>query len=386
MTGDPPTRRLHLDHNAGTVVEPAVLERFVEVQQREPGNPASVHACGRSARAVLESARHDLALALGVGNDQVVLTSGGTEANNLAVLGLGEPGQPVLLAGVEHPSVLRPAERRGIRWWAVSPLAVAEPARPDRPVGLVCLVHGQSEVGSLQPIAAAAAIARELGVPLHVDASQTLGRVPLDEVVRLADSVSLSPHKAGGLRGCGVLVTREPSRLRPLLLGGAQEHGLRPGTQSPALAAATALAVRLAIEQQPARAAAMRRSRDAFAAELAAVDHIRLTPENALPNTLAVRFPGIDGRNLVPALDMAGIEASQGSACSSGSPTPPRVFSAMGLADEPARQCVRFSVSHRTSIADAARAARTVAAVVARLRETGAMGGIRGSSWSESGA
>ena len=240
---------------------------------------------------------------------------------------------------------------------------------PD-PAGLVCLVHAQNELGTLQPIAEARAVADGMAAPLHVDASQTLGRVDLQEAVRLAETLTLSAHKVGGLRGGSVLIAKAANRLRPLIVGGEQEFGLRPGTTSPALSAATALAVRLAVEEQPARAAAMTTARNAFAACLGVDSSTRcLTPEYALPNTSMYLFDVVDGRNLLPALDMAGIDASQGSACSSGSPAPPQVLSAIGLSDDDARRCVRFSFSHRTSEDDAARAGEIVRRVVQSLQQ-----------------
>jgi cysteine desulfurase len=191
-------------------------------------------------------------------------------------------------------------------------------------------------------------LARALGVPLFVDAAQSLGRLPLAEVVASGAAIALSPHKAGGLRGHGVLFGRGlQHHLRPLLRGGGQESGLRPGTQSPALAAANALAIERAVAATGERAQRMLAARSAFLAGLAAsgVVHRVLTPlARSLPNTVMVHFAQIDGRNLLPTLDLAGVRASHGAACSSGSPTPPRILSALGLDDATARACVRFSL------------------------------------------
>lgn len=363
----------HLDHNAGTPVDERVLAHFVEVERECAGNPASVHRLGRRARAVLEHARSRVAAALAVEVDEVVFCSGGTEANNLAVLGLGDPSLPVLLAPLEHPSVLEPARKRGTVSWSVDDQARAEVCDPGSPVGLVGLVHAQSEVGSLQPVVAAAALAAKMQVPLHVDAAQTLGRVPLDEVVRCATSIALSPHKCGGLRGSGVLVVRDAQRrLRPLLRGGGQEHGLRPGTVSPALASATALSIELAIAECAQRAAVMASARERFvdAVRRSGIAHRLLTPLTcSVPNTAMLAFEGVDGRNLLPALDLVGVAASHGSACSSGSPQPPSVLLAMGLPESLARACVRFSFDYRVDAEFGARAGRCVAEVLARLQK-----------------
>lgn len=363
----------HLDHNAGGAPDAEVLACFVEVQRTVPANPASAHAPGRRARGVLEDARARIARALGVGADDVLFTSGGTEAANMAVLGLGPPELPVLLSPAEHPAVFEPAQRRGVRLWDVDARGAANVVDPAVPIGLVALVHAQSEVGTLQPVEAAAAIAHDREVPFVIDAAQSLGRVPLDSAFDLGAVVVLSPHKAGGLRGLGMLVGADlGARLRALLHGGGQENGLRPGTQSAALAAANALAVERAVAGCSARAAAMRSVRGAFADELArsGCHHVVHTPLDAsLPNTLLVQLLGVDGRNLLPALDLAGVHASHGSACSSGAPTPPRILTAMGLDDASARACVRFSFVGDESEDHVRAAARRVADVARRLRE-----------------
>ncbi|MBX3462601.1 MAG: aminotransferase class V-fold PLP-dependent enzyme [Planctomycetes bacterium] len=360
-----------LDFNAGGPVHPDVLACFVEVQRTCPANPASVHAPGRRARALLEEARARIARVLGLRADDVVFPSGGTEAANMAVAGLGDPALPVQLSAVEHPAVYEPAQRRGVRWWGVDARGVVRPEPPTEPIGLVALAHAQSELGTLQPVAAAAALAYQRAVPLLVDAAQTLGRVDLQPVLAAQAFVVLSPHKAGGLRGLGVLAGPDlAQRLRPLLHGGGQEHGLRPGTQSPALAMANALAIERATALQRETAAAMGTARAAFVDALGAArcHHVVLTPlADSLPNTLMVQFPGIDGRSLLPALDLAGVHASHGSACSSGAPTPPRILTAIGLADDAARACVRFSFAGGEAAASLREAAARVAQVVARL-------------------
>lgn len=361
------------DWNAGAPVRPEVLARFLEVEQSCPANPASVHRPGRRARAVLEDARGRIAAALGLTAEDVVFTGGGTEAANLAVTGLGDAALPVLLSPTEHPAVMAPAERRGVQLWSVDEHGVATIEAPSERVGLLALVHAQSEVGTLQPVALAASLAHQLHVPLFVDAAQTLGRVDLRPVLAAGAVMSLSPHKAGGLRAHGVLAgTDLQHQLRPLLLGGGQEFGLRPGSQSPALAAANALAIELAITQREVRAAAMRAVRETFVTTLqtAGCEHRVRTPlANSVPNTVMIEFCSVEGRSLLPALDLAGVHASHGSACASGAPTPPRVLTAMGLTETAARSCVRFSFGGVESAADVARAAEHTARVVRGLRK-----------------
>jgi cysteine desulfurase len=359
--------RYYFDHNSCTPVDPRVLDRFREIEEKVPGNPGSLHATGRRAGGVVEDARYQVATALDVDPDHVVFVSGGTEANNIAILGSGDPELPVLCAAVEHPSVLQSAEQRGVAWWKVDANGIAIITRPTVAIGMIALTHGQNEVGSVQPVAAAAELARRLGVPLHIDASQTLGRCSVAAVVAAASSITFSTHKASGLRGMAILIDKNIDT-RPRFFGGGQQRDRRPGTESPSLVAATALALELAITEQEERAAKMREARDAFANELEGGDIRSLTPTHSLPNTIMFQFDGIDGRELLPALDMAGVEASQGSACSSGSPTPPLVLTAMGLSDRVARTCVRFSFSFRTTRETASDGGRVVKSVVRGMK------------------
>lgn len=354
------------DYNAGAPPLPEVVATFAEIEASHPANPSSAHTPGRAARALLEAARARIGAVLGLPAEDVLFTSGGTESANLAVLGLGDPELPVLHAEVEHPAVAESAAVRGVVRWAVDPQGRAIVAAPDRPVGLVALTHAQSEVGSIQPIAQAIVLAQDLGVPCLVDAAQSLGRLALEEAIGGGAVVALSPHKCGGLRGFGVLAGDQLSaRLRPLLRGGGQELGLRPGTQSPALAVANALAIERAIAEREARAAAMAANRSAFRSGLSVsgVLHEVLTPwESSLPNTLMVRFESVEGRSLLPALDLDGVYASHGSACSSGAPTPPRVLRAMGLDEASARACVRFSFGWHAATDELEAAARRAGA------------------------
>jgi cysteine desulfurase len=356
------------DHNAGAPASEEVIAAYAAAARERMANPASAHAPGRRARAVLEEARQRIATAFDLAPVDVVFTSGCTEAANLAVLGLGDARLPVLLSAAEHPAVAEPAALRGIVEWELDATGTAMAVPPPRAVGLVCLVHAQSELGTLQPVGAAADVATQQHVPLFVDAAQSLGRVPLQPIVARGAIVALSPHKAGGLRGHGVLLGRDLHRqLRPLLRGGAQELGLRPGTQDPALAVANALAITRAIEEQPVRAAAMLRARDAFLTSVAdtGVTHRVLTPlANSVPNTAMLCFAHVDGRNLVATLDLAGVHASHGSACSSGAVTPPRVLAALGLRDDDARACVRFSFDWRDDELRAREAGRRVGELV----------------------
>ena len=358
--------RYYFDHNACTPVDPRVLERFAKVEAACPGNPGSLHSSGRQARAVVEESRDLVAETLDVLRDSVFFVSGGTEANNTIILGAGDLGRPVLCGPVEHPSVLECAEERGVVSWRVDHTGAVVVAPPDVPVGLVALVHGQNEVGTIQPVTAALTLAGELGVPIHIDASQTLGRWPVLGLTAAANSIAFSTHKAGGLRGMSILVDKN-TNTEPRLIGGGQQLARRPGTEAPGLIAASALALHLAIEEQQARAKAMRAALDAFVAEVRSATAQLLTPPDSLPNTAMFLFAIPDGRQLLPALDTAYVQASQGSACSSGSPTPPPILNAMGLSEDECRACARFTFSHHTSPRDAADGGRIVKNVVSRL-------------------
>ena len=358
---------IYLDHNATTPVDPRVLARFMEIEQSGVANPASPHASGRRARAILEAAREAIAASLRVVPEDVVFVSGGTEANNLVALGLGDPDLPVLASAAEHPSLLEAVGARGAVELGIDATGLVLLTPPPVAVGMLAVVHGQSEVGTIQLVDRARACADALAIPLHIDASQTLGRLDLTPAVTAADTMTLSPHKAGGPRGVGVLLART-RELRPLLRGGSQERNLRAGTVSPALAAAAALTIDLATREWEQRAVAMRAARAAFELGLEGLHLRRITPVDALPNTVMLDFEDVsDGRILLPALDLAGVEASHGSACSSGSPLPPRILQAMGLDPAAARRCVRFSFSHHTTIVAAQQASAIVEKVVRRL-------------------
>jgi cysteine desulfurase len=370
---DTPKGPWFCDFNAGAPVLPEVLAEFVATEQRCPANPASTHGAGRRARGVLEQARERIANLFELPAEDVVFTSGGTEAANMAVRGLGDQKLPVLISDVEHPATRESAERRGTCKWDIDAHGAAIVTAPQEEIGLVCLVHAQSELGTLQDVETAIEVARNCDVPVVVDAAQTLGRVSIRELITSGAVVALSPHKAGGLRGHGVLLGRRlESNLLPLMLGGGQEFGLRPGTQSPSLAAANSLAIEIAITEQPQRALAMARNRKAFLGGLAgqSCPFRVLTPlAKSVPNTLMLCFEDVDGRNLLPALDLAGVQASHGSACSSGSMTAPKILTAIGVDDARARACVRFSFDWKIRDDECAHVGALVGDVMLRLRK-----------------
>lgn len=360
-------RRVHLDHNATTPIRPEVLALLTELSARLRGNPSSVHAAGREARARLDEARERTAAALGCHEDEVVFTSGGTESIQLALAGAlraAGPGRGLVTSAVEHSAVLAAAdrlEREGrpvVRvpvdaTGRVAPEAVDAAIAPSvaPAVALVSIQAANNELGTLQPVEAiGAALARRgRGRPLfHTDAVQALGRVPFAALRASADLVSLSAHKVGGPLGVGVLVQRAGVALEPLLGAGSQEGGLRPGTEPVASIAAAALAIELAVREQPEYAARTARlCRSLWDQLTAKIPRVELNgpalDAPRLPNTINVGLPGVESRTLVARLDLEGLEVSAGSACASGSLEPSHVLLALGHAPERARGALRVS-------------------------------------------
>ncbi|WP_437737904.1 cysteine desulfurase family protein [Sorangium sp. So ce1335] len=389
-------RVIYLDWNATTPPHPEVLAAMQAAAEVAWANPASVHGPGRRARAFIEQAREAVARLTGFDARDVTLTSGGTEANNLALWhafgdeNAGDRAAGARLHGalvvsrIEHPSVTRAAEAlagRGVEvaWVDPEPSGRVAPealsAALDRaaavaPVRLVSLQAVNHETGIVQPVAEAAALAHARGARLHVDAVQAVGRLP--EAWTGADLVSVAAHKIRGPKGIGALAVRPGIRLRPVLFGGAQERGLRPGTQDPIAAAGFAAAARRALDG-PARYAALAPLRDRLEADLVAAGRaagaapIRNGEGARAPHVTNLSWPGWRGDELCAALDLEGVAVSSGSACSAGTAEPSPVLTAM-LGPERAASAVRFSIGEETTEADLAEAARRAARVLSRLR------------------
>ena len=361
--------RVNLDHNATTPLRPECLRRWNELAERDLGNPSSVHASGRAARAVLDDAREQCAAALGVKEDELVYTGGGTEALQLALHGAAwaHPGKGVVVSAVEHAAVLGAAKRleaQGVRvarvgvdrCGRVAPAAVVEAARAVD-AGVVAVQLANNELGTIQPVAAIREALRTAGLhPLVLtDAVQAVGRIPLELRVSGADLAVLSAHKFGGPTGVGLLWVRSGCKLVPLGDGEGQEHGLRSGTEAVPAIAASSLALEMAIAEQPATGAQMATNCRLLWSQLEnAVPGLRLNgpPMDApdrLPNTLNLSLDGVDGRTLVARLDLEGLEASAGSACASGSLEPSHVLVACGHAPDAARAALRLSLGRGTS-------------------------------------
>lgn len=366
---------IHLDHNATTPLRPEVREVLLEQWDAGLGNPSSVHGAGRRARAVVDEARERVAAALGVDEGEVVFTSGGTESDNLAILGghgalsgRGEPAR-VVSSRLEHPAVVEPVRRLGaagarVEWVGNDAVGRIDPAEVAHAAGdgavLVSLMAANNEIGSTNDLGAVrAALGRREGLLLHTDAVQALGRLPISDILAHVDLASLSLHKVGGPLGVGILLRRAGARVAPRTFGGSQEAELRPGTENAAAIAAAAVAVELAVQETEAFAARSRALLADFWRDLVAVlpdVHLngpRLDDAARLPNTLNVSFVGRgDARMLVTRLDLAGLEVSAGSACASGSLEPSHVLAALGIAQERALSGVRISLGRGTTAAE----------------------------------
>lgn len=378
--------RLYLDHNATSPPWPETLTALADAFAGPHGNAASQHAFGRKVRRLLEAARDELIACFGGEtsahrSDRLIFTSGATEANNLAIFGLAgdRPGR-LVTSPYEHPSVREPLDELGRRGWEVvrlrgDPSGRIDPAELDAILAagdcrLVSLQTANHETGILQPLAEAAAVALARGVPFHTDATQAAGKLPLNFRELRLTALSFSGHKLQGPLGIGGLLLSAEATLRPLLVGGFQQGGLRAGTEPTPLVLGLAAAVRKWHAERDLHAEHLRTLRDGFEARLkAAVPGLTIHGEHSprLPQTSNVAFPGVDRQPLLAALDLAGVACSTGSACASGSNEPSPVLSAMGLSPAALRGALRFSFGPLTSPADAALAAARVLECVARL-------------------
>ncbi len=384
--------RIFLDANAGVPTRAEVLETFVRVERDTPANPASIHRAGRRAQAVLEEARNEVAQLLGAAASEVLFTSGATEANHLGIVGTARAlarmtERPIALWSslAEHPSVLATLRRLQAEGCRLHLAPLDAHARVDTtsvssdyadvPAALAAVQWANNETGAVQPFEALA----ELVGPdklLHVDAVQGVGKLAWDPTLARASTIALSGHKIGAPKGVGVLRLREDVALDPVTPGGGQQRGRRGGTESPALAAAFAHALRLSFAEQRSAAAHMSACMDAFIGVLEeSGTRFRANhPDSAalrLPNTCNLSFLEIDGRALLPACDLAGLDLASGAACSAGAPMPSPVLQASGVTEELAQASCRVSFSANSRPEDAIEAGRRLAETISRLYEVG---------------
>ena len=388
MTTGAAPARVYLDHAATTPMLPAAIEAMTRHLGRT-GNASSLHAAGRVARRTVEESRESIGATLNARPSEVVFTSGGTEADNLAVKGLwwSRRRRRVLISRIEHHAVLDPVvwlmEHEGaeVEWLPVDELGRVQVEgvrdaieRDPDSVAFVSLMLANNEVGTLQPVAEVAALAQAHGIPVHTDAVQAIGQVPVDFDALGVDAMTVSGHKLGGPYGIGALLVRRETDLVPLLHGGGQERDIRSGTLDTPATAGFAVAVEHAVAAQPAEAERLTVLRDALVdGVLEVVPGARLSgdPVRRLPGNAHLSFHGCEGDSLLLLLDARGIDCSTGSACNAGVAEPSHVLLAMGYDDERARGSLRFTLGHTTTRAEVDTVVAQIGPVVERAMNAG---------------
>jgi cysteine desulfurase len=370
----------YLDHNGGSPLRPEAKLAMRRYLDEAAGNPSAVHRAGQAARRMLEDARAKVATLIGADARQLVFTSGGTEANNLAIFGalkVAPSRRKVVSSSIEHSSILVPLDAlqnvvriAPDREGRLSSDEIA--AALDSDTALVTVALANSEVGTIQDVPAIAEAATKFGAIFHLDAAQAVGRIPVNVAELRCDLMTLSGHKLGAPAGIGALYVRDPSALKPILLGGPQESGFRAGT--PNLIGAIALGAAAAAVAEHFHDEAMRVStlaNELLAELFDAIPKLRLNApiRDRLPNTLNLTFPGVLGESMLIALDLEGIQVSMGSACAAGAVEPSHVLLAMGLTHDEARSSLRLSLGWNTSRNDVARAANIIPRVWRRVSE-----------------
>lgn len=376
--------RIYLDHAATTPTAPEVLAAMLPYFSECWGNASAVYATGREARRAIENARKEVAKAIGALPQEICFTSGGSESDNTAIRGtaraLREKGKHIITTAIEHHAVLktcRQLEQEGFEVTRVrpdgegriDPEEIRKAIRKD--TILVTVMAANNEIGTLEPVGEIGRICREQGVVFHTDAVQAAGAVAIDVREAGCDLLSLSGHKFYGPKGIGALYIREGTRLDPLIAGGQQERGFRAGTENLPGIVGLGKAITLAVENLDRNAGQMRRMRDRLTEGLlASVPGAALNGprEERLPNNCSIRFDGIDGEALLLRLDLAGIAASAGSACTAGNQETSHVLKAIGLTEEEAGSSLRLTTGIHTTEEEVDETVRTVREIVTDLR------------------
>lgn len=377
-------RKVYLDNAATTALSPRVLEAMLPYFTQYYGNPSSVHAFGREAKQGLDKARDQVAKALHCEPSEVIFTGCGTESDNTVLLGVaqryGDKGKHIITTNVEHHAILHTCEYLEKQGYSVTYLPVdqdglvtaeqvAAAIRPD--TILVSIMFANNEVGTIMPIQEIGAVCKEKGVLFHTDAVQAVGHIPVDVQAMHIDMLSLSAHKFHGPKGVGALYCRKGIRLPSYIMGGAQERGRRAGTENVAGIVGLGAAIQLATEQLEENRAKMTALRDRLMTGIQArISEVKLNghPTNRLPNNVNFSFKYIEGESILLLLDMNGIAASSGSACTSGSLDPSHVLLALGLPHEIAHGSVRLTLGDETTEEDIDYTIDVLEKTVARLR------------------
>ncbi|MGW6936172.1 cysteine desulfurase family protein [Lentzea sp. NPDC054927] len=379
----------YLDHAATTPMHPQAIAAMTEALSTT-GNASSLHTSGRRARRAIEEARENIADVLGARPSEVLFTGGGTESDNLAVKGIywASGRRRVLASAVEHHAVLDAVEwleQQGadVTWLPtdsygrVSAESVSEALGSSDDVALVTTMWANNEVGTINPVHDIARVCAERGVPFHTDAVQAVGAVPVDFATSGASALTMTGHKVGGPYGVGVLLLARDVKCAPLLHGGGQERDVRSGTLDAPSIVGLASAVRIAVEEQAARAVELTALREELIASVRSVVPdviVNGDPVDRLPGNAHLTFPGCEGDSLLMLLDARGIECSTGSACTAGVAQPSHVLLAMDVEPALARGSLRFSLGHTSTLADVEQLVSVIGPVVERARTAGLAG------------
>ncbi len=377
--------QIYLDYSATTPPRPEVIAAVQDAFAKQWGNPSSLHAWGQRSATAIEQARMQVAGLINAAAESIIFTSGGTEADNLAIFGVVRrysTPQHIIISSVEHSAVAEPARLLRTWGWEVTQLPVDSQGRVNpadledalQPnTVLVSVIYGQSEIGTLQPINVLGQIARDRGILFHTDAVQVAGRLPIDVQKLPINLLSMSSHKIYGTQGAGALYVREGVELMPLLLGGGQELGLRSGTQAVPAIVGFGVAAELAAAEMGTETPRLIRLRDRLFERLSDTPHLVPTGSrlHRLPHhvSFSVRGDGknITGKTLVRQLNLAGIGISAGSACHSGKLSPSPILKAMGYSDEAALSGIRLTLGRETTEADVDWTAMVLEQVLERL-------------------
>jgi cysteine desulfurase len=377
--------RVYLDYNATTPLAPEAVEAVVSATRDLFGNASSVHHFGQQAKAALDGARSSVAALVGGDPTEIVFTSGGTEADNLAIRGAAEAAEPsgrrhLVASAIEHEAVLNTLKGLARRGWRTTLVPVdhsgivsadhVREAITDE-TALVSVMHANNEIGTIQPIAEIAALAHQHGALMHTDAVQSAGKIPID-VQRLGvDLLALSAHKVNGPKGAGALWVKRGTRMMPILTGGKHERGRRAGTENTPALAGFGVAARLATAKMPGESARVAALRDRLESSvLAAVPGTAVNGDRdrRVPNTTNISFDRVEAESLLIALDLEGIAVSTGSACSSGTLEPSHVLRAMGFPAHRTQNSIRFSLGLFSTDADVDRVVAVLPGIVEKLR------------------
>lgn len=386
--------RYYFDHNATTPVSKDVLDAVVPAMLEVFGNASSIHYYGQAAKQKLDAARREVAELLRCHPTEIVFTSGGTEADNLAIFGIvrrgGADGKHVVTTSIEHPAVLNACaqlEREGaaVTQVKVGASGVVDPEDVQRALRpqtvLITVMHANNELGTVQPIEAIGAIAREAGIAFHSDGVQAAGRIPANVNELGVDLYSISGHKLYAPKGVGALYVRKGIDLAPVSFGGRHERDRRAGTENVPGAVGLGRAARIARERLVAEGGELARLRDRLErgiVELVPDVRVNCASSPRVPNTSNIFFDGIEGEPLLIALDLKGFAVSSGAACSSGAVEPSHVLTAIGMGREQARSCLRFSLGRSNDAAQVDELVEAVAASVAHLRRLAPLTRVHG--------